>query len=131
MRTLAPLKIGRLITKENASAIGKLGGRPKGSFSKEKMTLMKTQEGFAKAIQEKAGLIAEGLLQNLLQGKDTSAGKELLDRAFGKAPQSLHVTSISFSLKDLQDFRNTLKNPPAIVEAVVIDETIQSTSEDI
>lgn len=102
------------ITKENARAIGKLGGRPKGVLSPHTIAQIKSKETFAKAIQEKAGTIAEALLQNLINNKDTSAGKELLERAFGKVPQGVQVQSVQFSLKELAEYRKKLKEPPTI-----------------
>jgi len=99
----------RMWTAEQAREFGKLGGRPKGILAPQTIAKIKSKETFAKAIEEKAGLIAEGLLQNLLNNKDTSAGKELLERAFGKVPQGINVQAVQFSLKELADHRKNLQ----------------------
>jgi len=106
-----PIKKGRLFTKENAREIGKLGGRPKGILNKSTIEAIKSKETFAKAIEAKAGTIAEALLQNLVNNKDTSAGRELLDRAFGKVPQGVQMQVATFSLKELAEYRKNLQNP--------------------
>lgn len=84
------------------------GGRPKGVLNPSTIEKIKTQEAVQKIILQKAGLITEGLLQNLINHHDTSAGKELFDRAFGKAHQSIDIRSASFSLKELADYRKKL-----------------------
>ena len=95
----------KLITKENAMQflemrrkMGKMGGRPKGILNKKTITATTTKEEFTKIIQKKAGLIGEALLQNLVNNYDTSAGKELLERAFGKVPQGVQMQVATFSL---------------------------------
>ncbi len=101
--------MARHFTPELAREVGKLGGRPRGVLNKSTIEKMKTQEAFVKVIQEKAGLIADQLLQNLIYNKDTSAGKELLDRAFGKAPQAIDMRVAHFSLKELAEHRERLR----------------------
>jgi len=109
----------KTITKENAMQflemrrkMGRMGGRPKGVLNPKTIAKMKTKEIFAEAVAEKAGLIAEGLFQNLIYKGDTSAGNALLDRAFGKVPQGVQMQIATFSLKELAEYRKGLLNPP-------------------
>jgi len=103
----------RYITKENAYEIGILGGRPKGSLNPNTILAIRTKEAMIKEIEKQTGRI----VNNLLLGsdkQDTSASKELLDRAFGKSIQAINLQAVTFSLKDLAEYREKLKNPPII-----------------
>lgn len=99
--------MARHFTPELAREVGKLGGRPKGVLNKSTIIAIKSKEAFAEAIKEKAGFIAENLLISSARG-DTSASKELLERAFGKVPQGVQVQSVQFSLKELAEYRKNL-----------------------
>ncbi len=103
---------GAHFTPEFSRKVGLLGGRPKGVLSPHTIAKIKSKETFAEEVAKKAGLIADSLLQNLVHNKDTSAGKELLERAFGKVPQALNVQTVQFSLKELAEYRKNLQNPP-------------------
>ncbi len=81
MATPAQLKAAR----EN----GKKGGRPKGLASIE---ADKMREYIAARVAEKGEAIVSVLLKKGLKG-DISAIRELFDRGFGRAPQSMDVTS--------------------------------------
>ncbi len=94
---------GAHFTPELSREVGKLGGRPRGVLNKKTIEKMTTQEVFVKEIQKRSGLVANALFDNLIVRHDTSAGKELLDRAFGKAPQAIDMRVAVFSLKDLND----------------------------
>ena len=104
--------MARQMTTEIARSVGKLGGRPPGILNKSTIIAMKSKEAFAEAIKEKAGIIGEALLQNLVNNKDTSAGKELLERAFGKVPQGVQMQVATFSLKELAEYRKSLLQKP-------------------
>ena len=101
--------MARHLTPQLAREIGKLGGRPKGILAPATIAKIKSKEVFAKEIEKKAGVIAEALLQNLVNNKDTSAGRELLDRAFGKVPQGVNIQAVQFSLKELADYRKAVQ----------------------
>ena len=105
---------GKHFTPEFSRAVGKLGGRPPGVLNKKTIEKMTTQEEFVKVIREKAGVIGDALLGNLLYNKDTTAGSILLDRAFGKVPQGVQMQVATFSLKELAEYRKGLQNPPEI-----------------
>jgi hypothetical protein len=108
----------RGITKENAMqmvelrrSMGKMGGRPPGVLDKRTIEKTKTIEAFVQVVKDKAGFIADNLLQGSQRG-DTSASKELLERAFGKVPQGVQMQVATFSLKELAEYRKGLQNPP-------------------
>lgn len=114
-------------TKENAMQMvekrrlmGIKGGRPPGVLNKKTIKATTTKEAFTKIMQEKAGLIGESLLQNLIYNKDTTAGSILLDRAFGKVPQGVQMQVATFSLKELAEYRKSLNNPPQDVLPVAL-----------
>ncbi len=61
-----------------------------------------------KEIEKQTGRI----VNNLLLGSDrldTSASKELFERAFGKVPQGVQMQVATFSLKELAEYREKLK----------------------
>lgn len=108
----------KTITKENAMEfvelrrkMGKMGGRPKGVLNEKTIAKITTKEAFAKVVEKKAGLIAEGFFRNLIYRGDTSAGNSLLDRAWGKVPQGVQMQVATFSLKELAEYRKSLINP--------------------
>jgi hypothetical protein len=108
--------MAKYLTKEKAQELlalrrklGRMGGRPKGVLSKTTIAKIKTKETFAKEVAKKAGVIAEGLFQNLIYNQDSSAGKELLERAFGKVPQGVNIQAVQFSLKELSEYRKNLQ----------------------
>lgn len=75
------------IAREN----GKKGGRPKGAVSaatKEKLT---AQETFRKMVEAEIMPIARALIEKAYDG-DVPAIRELLDRAWGRASQSVELT---------------------------------------
>ena len=79
---------------------------------------MTTKEVFAQEVAKKAGLIANGLFDNLIYNQDSSAGKELLERAFGKVPQGVQMQVATFSLKELADYRKSLLEKPQDVPQI-------------
>jgi len=92
----------------------KLGlGRVKGVLNPATIARIQTKQAMEEIIRQKAGFI----INNLLMGSanlDTSASKELFDRAFGKSIQAINLQAVTFSLKDLAEYREKLKNPPII-----------------
>ena len=61
-----------------------------------------------KEIEKQTGRI----VNNLLLGSDrldTSASKELFERAFGKVPQGVQMQTVQFSLKELAEYRKSLQ----------------------
>ena len=116
--------MAKYFTKQNARAIGLLGGRPKGVLDKKTIERIKTKEAVQEIIQKKAGLIIDNLLigSNL---QDTAASKELLERAFGKIPQGVNIQAVQFSLKELADYRKAVQQdvpqitPPNPTEAQI------------
>ena len=101
-------------------SMGKLGGRPKGVLDKKTIAKIKTKEAMQEIIAKKAGRI----IDNLLIGsdlQDTTASKELLERAFGKVPQGVQMQVATFSLKELAEYRKGLNNPPVENALPVVD----------
>lgn len=91
-----------------AREVGKLGGRPKGSLSPNTIRAIMTKETMIKEIEKQTGRI----VNNLLLGSDrldTSASKELFERAFGKVPQGVQMQVATFSLKELAEYRDNLR----------------------
>ena len=99
------------LTSAKAREIGLLGGRPRGVLNKSTIEKIKTKKAMEAAIAKKAGFIVDNLLQGS-RNLDTSASKELLERAFGKVPQGVQMQVATFSLKELAEYREKLKNPP-------------------
>ena len=101
-------------------SMGKLGGRPKGVLDKKTIAKIKTKEAMQEIIAKKAGRI----IDNLLIGsdlQDTTASKELLERAFGKVPQGVQMQVATFSLKELAEYRKGLQNTPVENALPVVD----------
>ena len=95
------------MSSELAREVGKLGGRPKGSLSPNTIRAIKTKEAMIKEIEKQTGRI----VNNLLLGSDrldTSASKELFERAFGKVPQGVQMQVATFSLKELAEYRKEI-----------------------
>lgn len=100
--------MARQLTPELAREIGKLGGRPKGSLSPNTIRAIKSKEAMIKEIEKQTGRI----VNNLLLGSDrldTSASKELFERAFGKVTQGVDMRVAQFSLKELAEYRKNLQ----------------------
>ena len=102
--------------------MGKMGGRLPGVLNKKTIEKTKTQEAFVQVIKEKAGVIGDALLANLLYNKDTTAGSILLERAFGKVPQGVQMQVATFSLKELAEYRKSLLQSPQDVPALPIEQ---------
>jgi hypothetical protein len=100
--------MARHMSSELAREVGKLGGRPKGSLSPNTIRAIKTKEAMIKEIEKQTGRI----VNNLLLGSDrldTSASKELFERAFGKVTQGVDMRVAQFSLKELAEYRKELQ----------------------
>ena len=67
-------------------------GRKKGSVSSHNLEAVKTRQEFIKKVEENLVTIFEALLNKAKQG-DVGAIRELLDRAWGKAQQSVDLTN--------------------------------------
>lgn len=100
--------MARHMSSELAREVGKLGGRPKGSLSPNTIKAIQTKEAMLKEIEKQAGRIINNLLLGSDRG-DTPASRELLERAFGKVPQGVNVQSVQFSLKELAEYRKSLR----------------------
>jgi len=96
------------LTSAKAREIGLLGGRPRGVLNKSTIEKIKTKKAMEAAIAKKAGFIVDNLLQGS-RNLDTSASKELLERAFGKVPQGVQMQVATFSLKELAEYREKLR----------------------
>ena len=90
-----------LETVRRATANGTIG-RPKGSLSSNTIKAIATKEAMIKEIEKQTGRIVNNLLLGS-DAKDTSASRELLDRAFGKVIQGVDMRVAQFSLKDLSE----------------------------
>lgn len=118
---------GSNLTPEFNRRVGLLGGRPKGVLNKKTIEKIKTKEAMEAIIREKAGLIIEDLFKGSSQLK-TEASKELLERGFGKVPQGVNLQAVTFSLKDLADYRKSLaENPQDVLQ--VPNKTIENPEE--
>lgn len=71
---------------------GKKGGRPKGSKAKSTLEAIVVKEMYVEAAKQYGRPILEALVEKALEG-DVAAIKEFNDRALGKAPQTLDVTT--------------------------------------
>ena len=112
--------------------LGRATGKPKGRLNNSTILKIQSKEGFMVAVNKNLGRVANNLLKSS-DMLDTSASKELLDRAFGKAPQSVAITTVQFSLSELQKFREQERarvavpvvNKDSVVEQ---NKTIDSTT---
>ena len=103
----------------------KLGlGRVKGVLNPATIARIQTKQAMQDIIQKHAGFI----INNLLMGSanlDTSASKELLERTFGKVPQGVQMQVATFSLKELSEYREKLKNPETkAIETLIVPDII-------
>lgn len=71
---------------------GKKGGRPKGAIAKSTREAIEVRNLYVEKAREHGEPIANALIEKAITG-DVAAIKEFNDRAFGKAPQSIDVTS--------------------------------------
>lgn len=68
------------------------GGRPKGSVGANTLRAQKIREYILKQIEKELAPMIAAMINKVKKG-DTLAFKELLDRAMGKATESIDVTS--------------------------------------
>lgn len=71
---------------------GLKGGRPKGSLGKSTLNALAARAWFAEQVHKNIEPIFNMLLAKASEG-DVGALRELLDRAWGRAPQAIDVTS--------------------------------------
>lgn len=120
---------------EHRKAIGRVGGRPKGSLSPQTIKKIKDKQTLEAAARARAGRVLNNLLLSSDAG-DTQASKEIFDRAFGKPEQGIKaVVEHTFSLRELAEQRSKMLDGNA--DLIVIEEvprletsTILSTEED-
>lgn len=91
---------------------GKKGGRPKGAIAKSTREAIELRNFYVEKAREHAEPIATALIEKAVTG-DVSAIKEFNDRAFGKAPQSIDLTSkseITLISPELKEIADRLRN---------------------
>ena len=67
------------------------GGRPKGAVSEATRAKMTAKEILVKMVEANIVPLTEALIGRALD-KDTMAARELMDRTWGRAPQSVELT---------------------------------------
>ena len=85
-------------------------GKPKGYRAPRTLKAIASREEFTKRVERDLEPIYNALYSKVVDERDVPAARELFDRAWGKPAQAVQMQVATFSLKELAEYREELKN---------------------